>query len=140
MVLSFGIQREANYYRQPALSYEQGQAKDILIGLTHFTSAFLLLILATLCSMLFGFLLPLLALAGWSWALARSWLAAGGLVAALILVAGYFLDELVHYRILSIRLVNDAREWGGESVIAISAIVLALGVALLVCLCLKGAA
>ena len=57
--LAFRIQSEANYYRQPALSFERGEARDISIDLTHFTSAFLLLILATLCAVIFGFVLPL---------------------------------------------------------------------------------
>ena len=54
--LVFRIQRESNYYRQSALSYEQGKAKDIYIGLTHFTSSFLLIILAATVSMVFGLL------------------------------------------------------------------------------------
>jgi hypothetical protein len=33
--LSFRINRESNYYRQPALSYEEEKAKDIYIGRTH---------------------------------------------------------------------------------------------------------
>ena len=84
------------------------------MGLTHFTSAFLLLILATACSAIFGFALPLLALNGAAWAASRPGLVVGGMIAALVLLAAYFLDELVHYKILSSRLVNDAREWKAE--------------------------
>lgn len=83
--LSFRIQREANYYRQPALSFEHGKARDVLIGLSHFTNAFLLLILATLSSMVFGFPLPLLALIGTACALANPGIIAGWLIATLIL-------------------------------------------------------
>jgi hypothetical protein len=124
--LAFRIQREANYYRQPALSYDRGDAKDILIKLTHFTSPFLLLILASLCSMAFGFLIPLLALAGSVWALAQTKLVVAGLVATLILLIAYFFDELVHYRILSPQLLNDAREWREELVIVLVALTVAL--------------
>jgi hypothetical protein len=65
--LQFRIQREANYYRQPVLSYvegaEQGKAQDVPIGLVHFTGAFLLIIVSTLMAVTFGFVFPLLALA-----------------------------------------------------------------------------
>ena len=53
--LAFRIQREAAYYRQPAVDYHGNKGKDVYIGLTHFTSAFLLLALATVCSVTFGF-------------------------------------------------------------------------------------
>ena len=129
--LAFRIQREANYYRQPVLDYEKGKAKDILIGLTHFTSAFLLLILATVCAIVFGFLFPLLALAGLPWALTQVSLVVSGIVASLILLIAYFLDELIHYRVLSRNLVNDAREWGSEKKIVIGALIVALVCAIL---------
>jgi len=119
--LSFRIQREANYYRQPALDFKTRKARDVYIGLTHFTSAFLLLILATIFSTFFGFLIPLLALAGSAWASAQTELVVGGLVAALILLLAYFLDELVHYRIINIGLLNDAREWRSEWAIVLIA-------------------
>jgi hypothetical protein len=65
--MQFRIQREANYYRQPVLSYvergETGKAQDTYIGLTHFTASFLLIITATLVALTFGFVVPLLALA-----------------------------------------------------------------------------
>jgi len=130
--LSFRIQREANYYRQPALDFSTGKARDVYIGLTHFTSAFLLLILATICSMVFGFLIPLLALAGSAWASAQTKPVVGGLVAALILLFAYFLAELVHYRIISIKLFNDAREWRREWAIVLVAMILAVAAPLVV--------
>jgi hypothetical protein len=61
--LSFRIQREANYCRQPVLDFQSGTAKDVCIGLSHFSSSFLLLILASLLAVAFGFVSPLLALA-----------------------------------------------------------------------------
>jgi len=129
--LAFRIQRESNYYRQPALVYKKEEAKDIYIGSTHFTSAFLLLILATLCSMFFGFLIPLLALAGCSWAFAQTALVVAGLIASLILLITYFLDELIHYEILSTELVNDAREWKRESLIVVGGLLVAIVSAML---------
>jgi hypothetical protein len=124
--LAFKIQREANYYRQPAVSFEHAQAKDVLIGLTHFSSAFLLLILGTICSAVFGLLLPVFALAGSAWISANHGVEVAGLVGTLILIGAYFLDELIHYRILSSRLLNDAREWGSESAVVISGVIIAV--------------
>lgn len=124
--LAFRIQRESNYYRQPVLDYEKEDAKDIYIGRTHFTTAFFLLILATLCAAVFGFLIPLLALAGSTWALAQAALVVAGLFASLILLIAYFIDEMIHYEILSTNLVNDAREWKGELLIVIIALIIAL--------------
>src|SRR5262245_60816594 len=112
--LAFRIQREAAYYRQPAVDFKSGTGKDIPIGLTHFSSAFLLLVLATSCSATFGFIFPLLALSGCGWLASRPRLIVGGMLAALVLVGAYFLDELVHYRILTARLASDAREWKAE--------------------------
>ena len=111
--LVFRIQREAAYYRQPVVDYREGKGKDVFIGLTHFTSAFLLLALATACSTVFGFVLPLLALSGSTWIAERPGLVVGGMIAALLLIAAFFLDELVHYQILS-KLSSDAREWKHE--------------------------
>lgn len=124
--LSFRINRESNYYRQPALSYEEENAKDIYIGRTHFTSSFLLLSLATLCSIAFGVLFPLFAVAGSAWISARPEIVVAGLVATLVLILAYFLDELVHYRILSNKLMNDVHEWGAERWIVVGGIALAV--------------
>ena len=125
--LSFRIQREAGYYRQVALDFSSGKSKDIPVGLTHFTSAFLLLILATGCSAVFGFALPLLGLNGAAWVASRRGLVVGGMIAALVLLGAYFLDELVHYKIISWHLVNDTQEWKAEWWIVVLAI-LAAGV------------
>jgi hypothetical protein len=80
--------------------------------------------------MAFGFLIPLLALAGSGWALAQTKLVVAGLVATVVLLAAYFYDELVHYRILNMHLVNDSREWGREWAIVIVAVVFAAAASL----------
>lgn len=50
----------------------------------------------------------------------------GGLIAAVVLIGAYFITELVHYRILSNQLINDAAEWRSESWIVISGVIPAL--------------
>jgi hypothetical protein len=127
--LVFRIQREASYYRQPALSFEKEKAKDIHIGLTHFTSSFFLIILAAVSSMLFGFVFPLFGLRGIGGALISPPVVISGLIGSLVLLGSYLFDEMVHYGILNQQLVNDAREWGQERSIVIVAILLALACA-----------
>jgi hypothetical protein len=97
--LAFRIQREASYYRQPHLDRKEG-AIDIYIGLTQFNSSFLLIILAALSAIVCGFLIPLFGLSGKVWWFVTPWFAVSGLLSALVLLAGYFLDELVHYEII----------------------------------------
>jgi hypothetical protein len=109
--LQFRIQREANYYRQPALSFEYAEAKDIFIGLSHFTSSFLLIIVSTMLDVVFGFFLPLLVLAEPNLLFISPRLVIAGLIAALVFLVGYFCAELVHYRILNRRLIHDMYEW-----------------------------
>jgi hypothetical protein len=92
--LVFRIQREAAYYRQPVADYRERKGIDVFIGLTHFSSAFLLLSLAAVCSATFGFVFPLLALSGSEWIAERPRLVVGGMVGALVLIAAYILDEL----------------------------------------------
>lgn len=113
--LSFRIQREAAYHRQPALDYEDGEARDIYIGLSHFTSSFLILILASLVTMVFGFIMPLFALAGFGSAFVTVSVVTAGLVAALVLISGYFFVEMRHYHILSNKLLHDRAEWGRQN-------------------------
>jgi hypothetical protein len=55
--------------------------------------------LATLCTLLLGFVIPLFALSGIWWA-TRPELMIGGLVFSLVLLVAYFYEELVHYNIL----------------------------------------
>ena len=107
--LSFRIQREATYYRQPALDFQTGQARDVFIGLSHFTSSFLLLIIATLLAVVCGFILPLLSLVG---AQVQPKLIVSGMVSSVVFVVGYFTCELVHYGVLNRKLLNDRSEWG----------------------------
>jgi hypothetical protein len=130
--LSFRIQREANYYRQPSLDFELGEAKDIYIGLTHFTSSFLLLGLATVCSMIFGLVIPLLALGGSAWAISQQHLVIGGLIGTLILLVAYFVTELIHYQILKANLLNDLGEWKREFWFAVISIFFAVFVTMLI--------
>ena len=123
--LAFRIQREANYYRQPVLSYDEGKAKDVLIGLTHFTHGFLLLLLATACALVFGFLIPLFALAQMRFALHATGPVVGGLVAAVVFLAAYFIAELAHYHIISSHLLNDLAEQRSVRAIVVVAGILA---------------
>jgi hypothetical protein len=106
--LSFRIQREASYYRQPALDPKTGESVDIAAGLSHFTSSFLLLIIATLLAVACGFILPLLALLGDP--IQPKWIISG-MVSSVIFVVGYFTCEMVHYEVLNRKLLNDRREW-----------------------------
>jgi hypothetical protein len=110
----------------------------VFIGLSHFSSAFLLLITGTLSSVIFGFLLPLFALAGSVWILSNPSVVAAGLVFTIILIAAYFFTELVHYGVLNRRLLNDAREWGGESAIVIGGITCSVVGAVVAYLWLRG--
>lgn len=128
--LAFRIQREAAYYRQPVVDFESGSARDIHIGLTHFTPPFLLLVLATAAALAFGFIAPLLAIAGLRGPLISIPAVVSGLVAAVTLLVGYFTAELVHYDVISSKLLNDVREWRkGRCVVVITvALTVLLGV------------
>ena len=107
--LSFRIQREASYYRQPTVDFKTGQGGDVYIGLSHFTSSFLVLIVATLLAVICGFILPLLALVGVP---LQPRIIVAGMVSSVICVLGYFTCEMVHYGVLNRRLLNDRHEWG----------------------------
>jgi hypothetical protein len=120
--LSFRIQREANYYRQPAVDFKSGESRDIYINLSHFTSSFLLLMLASLLSVACGFVLPLLALAGMA---VSKQIVVAGMTAGVVFVAAYFICEMVHYGVLNRRLLNDSREWGRSRGIVTTAILVA---------------
>jgi hypothetical protein len=72
----------------------------------RFSSAFFLLLLAAICTLLLGFVLPLCALSGVSWA-ARPDLMMGGLVFSLVLFITYFYEELINYGILHTRGARD---------------------------------
>ena len=113
--LQFRIQREASYYRQPAVSFEEARAKDVFIGLTHFTAAFLLITLSALMSVIFGFALPLLTLAEMAPLFVTPKVVTVGLLSALLPLLGYFFAELTHYRILGNQLVGDFYELRREN-------------------------
>lgn len=123
--LAFRIQREASYYRQPALDFQERAAVDVAIKLTHFTPALFLLCIATLLSVVSGFVLPLLAIAGVKSITARPGLVVAGMLSAVVCLGGYFISELVHYEVLSNHLVNDVREWRRGRVIVIGTLLLA---------------
>jgi hypothetical protein len=89
--LVFRIQREADYYRNPSDGYQ---------GKQHFTSSFLLLILATSIVAVAGVLLPLLHLSGVRCRCLTPEVVVAGFLAVMFLLAGYFVDELFHYRII----------------------------------------
>lgn len=105
--LSFRIQREAGYYRSP-----DGKGKDTFSNLSHFTASLLLLLLATLWSAVCGIVFPLLALAG-SVPWISPGLIVGGVIGGLLLLAAYFVTELLHYDVFKF-LKNDPAEWKRE--------------------------
>ena len=127
--LSFRIQREAMYYRQPALDFASRTAKDVPILLSHFSSSFLLLIIASVLALGFGFVLPLLALAD---VVVSRRLVVAGMLVSVLFVASYFLCEMRHYGVLDNRLLNDRREWGKSKVLVGTTFVLAVSIILLV--------
>ncbi len=128
--LSFRIQREANYYRQPVATFkegsESGRGQDAYIGLSHFTSSFFLIIVGALCSAIFGVLLPLSALAHWDLLPHSPACVLAGIIASAALVAGYFFDELFHYEIIKLnRLWQDVLDWKWEWAIVVASVLLA---------------
>jgi hypothetical protein len=129
--LAFRIQRESNYYRQPAVSFELEQGKDVFIGRTCFSPAFKLLVFGTICSVVFGFLLPLLALAGCAWVTSKQRLVVAGLIATVVLIGAYFLAELVHYQILNTRFLRGKRKKGDERLVVYIGLFIALVLSLL---------
>lgn len=110
--LSFRIQREASYYRQPVCDFSTQSGRDVYLGLAHFSSPFLILILATLLAAGFGFICPLLAISGFD--ISKPIIVAG-MLAALVAILGYFMCELVHYGVINAKLLNDGYEWKRSS-------------------------
>ncbi|SRR6266481_802200 len=126
--ISFRIQREANYHRQPVTKFDEmacsGKGQDAYIGRSRFNSSFLLIIIGTLCSMIFGVFLPLFALANRYDPGPGRILA--GIAASTVLVMAYFFDELIHYEIVKwSRLLRDLKLWQYEWLIVISGVLLA---------------
>ena len=87
--LVFRIQREAEYYRGGNCRKDRQQ---------QFSASFALLILGILASAWFSVIRPLFHLAGLACIDLTS--VVGGIIASVILVGGYFLTELLHYRIV----------------------------------------
>jgi hypothetical protein len=83
-----------------------GREANVGRASARFSSAFFLLLLAAICTLLLGFVLPLFALSGVSWA-ARPDLMIGGLVFSLVLFMAYFYEELINYGILHTRGARD---------------------------------
>jgi len=137
--LSFRIQREASYFRQPCTfckddlhptQYRDNrpyiQGHDVGIGLSRFNSSFFLIILGTCCLMAFGVFMPLVALSLRGRWLPSPGLITAGIVGSAVLVAAYFLDELIHYEILKWgRFFCDLKEWRCEWIIVVSGFLLA---------------
>lgn len=119
--LAFRIQREANFYHSPGNQPENEQ---------HFTSSFLLIILATILSLVSGFLTPLLYISGRRWSFLTPDVVVAGLVAALVLLAGYFADELVHYRLIA-PLRTGWAEWRREALVWVTSLAIAVLLAVL---------
>jgi hypothetical protein len=127
--MAFRIQREANYYRQPVLDFQEAQGKDVWLGLSRFNSSLLLIILGTLCSMIFGVFWPLAALAHCHLFMSGPAPILAGIVASGTLVAAYFLDEIIHYEILKLSwpgFRSDLRSWRREWWIVVVGILLAI--------------
>jgi hypothetical protein len=126
--LSFRIQREANYHRQVAVDYEKGEGRDVLIGLSHFSSGFLMLIIASLVTIAFGLVLPLLSLVDVLGPVITPKIVAAGLLAAVTLICVYFWIELRHYEILT----NQA-ELGSQTVSVAVGSLIAVVIFVVVC-------
>lgn len=78
-----------------------------------------------MCSTIFGVFWPLLALAGWRPTQTDPAKIVAGLVSSVMLLAAYFFDELIHYKILKRDLANDLREWKSERKVVVGGVLLA---------------
>ena len=122
--LSFRIQREANYYRQPVPGCDG--KKDVYLGLSQFPVSLLLILLGAVCALIWGVCFPLLALAHQFVVSPATVLA--GLAACVCFVFSYFVAELFHYEIICKVNKND---WAKEGWIAWSGTSMAIIVALI---------
>jgi hypothetical protein len=112
--LTFRIQREAGYYRQPVLDFSTQEGRDARVDLSRFPVSLLLILPAAVLSILCGMFLPLAGLAHWKRCMASPGFVLGGIVASLVLVAVYFVAEMFHYRMFRI----SRAEWRREGWIA----------------------
>jgi len=123
--LSFRIQREADYYRQPVLRYkpdeECGNGQDVFIDLSRFPPSLLLIIVSWFGSTFFGVLWPLSALAHWSPSMTGPAPLLAGIASSVALVAAYFFAEMFHYAMFRskrgpqwglVRCLLPLGEWG----------------------------
>lgn len=108
--LVFRIQREAEYFRNPGQGY---------VGQQYFSPSFLLLILATAGATLAGVVLPLLGLSGVRAPFLTPRAVVAGLFGAIVLLGGYFINELVHYRIVFEGWRGDLEGWEREWPLAV---------------------
>jgi hypothetical protein len=134
--LSFRIQREAEYHRKPSSQPDSKAGRAAHVSLSHFSASFLILISASVITMIFGTALPLLGLSGGASKWITIKLITAGLFAGLALIVGYFAVELVHYDIRFNKLRSDQEEWKREIPIAIVSFSLALIFFVVVCVAL----
>jgi len=118
--LSFRIQREANDFRT---------GKDGVISKQQFSISLILIILATIISLLVGVIFPLIALvkSNITWLTTR--LVVSGLISGIILLVGYLFNELFHYRMLFQKYwpeIEMKDEWKRESPILVIFVVLSV--------------
>jgi hypothetical protein len=74
-----------------AHSFENREARDVDVGLSHFTSSFLLIIVAVLMTICFGLIAPMLGLLKADIILTQSRTIVGGLISSLMFLIGYFI-------------------------------------------------
>jgi hypothetical protein len=111
--LNFRIEREASYFRSPQGTMRNQQ---------HFTSSFFLIITSAICSVVFGIVLPLFALAqGDRFAVSPATILAG-IIGSLVVVGANFFDELFHYEIIC---KPDCEGWKRELWIVVGGVLLA---------------
>lgn len=135
--LNFRIQREAMYYRQPVLEWNNdnpgGRAKDVFVDRSRFPLSLVVILLGALVSILYGVFLPLSALAHWNLCAVSPATILAGLVASIVLVATYFCVEMLHYKMFRV----DRTSWANESWMAVIGISGAAALAILTYLSLR---
>ena len=113
--LSFRIQREA-------IDYRKGNRQQFSISLV-------LIILATVISLLVGVIFPLIALVKFNITWLTTRLVVSGLISGIILLVGYLFNELFHYRMFFQKYwpeIEMKDEWKRESPILAIFVVLSI--------------